>query len=844
MSRYNNSIPEEELKNRIAKDLFANYDCTPILGKIDFCAAQRAEHTLTRNNEDKEIISLLWAEAKRGIVADIYKPFVQLILTIGKARTFEAYLPPPFLAAFDAEKIAFISYKEILPFFSLNDFNWNVTPSDESSREFELLYNAVKATLDKTAYLFRYDVHETELREFIRQHLSESSELIQINKNNFVSVYQRWTQSVKPSIDVDWNILKERGLIDGDFFLADLISENNQTIKEALFVLLRDNRYVVDRKIDAGGLFTSSEVFFKDRQKAHTQFWEHYQRPPKEEFWDYIVNRRDLLVPQDLRERKGSFFTPQIWVELSQKYLADLLGENWQEEYYIWDCAAGTGNLLNGLTNKYNIWASTLDKQDVDVMKDRIKNGANLLESHVFQFDFLNDEFDCGKLPPDLLAIIQNPAERKRLVIYINPPYAEAGNARTPQGTGENKGLVARGSMMHTRYAPTIGSASNEMYALFLMRIYKELNGAILGHFSTLKVVLASNFQRFRDVFQARLKSLFLIPANTFDNVKGHFPIGFFVWDTSQKVAMGNITANVYLNSKECVTQKAIIVFADTNKLLTLFTQDTNKGDGNRTKLGHFSARGPDLQNQHRVFVDNKVMRPASGGLHLGISQNNLFKVSLSFAVRLAVRHTWLNDRDQFLYPQEGWQQDREFQNNCLVYTLFHTQNRISANGGTNHWIPFTEKEVNARLRYESHFMTDFMAGRCASGASTKYEVLSTTQSGDKELTKPIKGTLRSLGEEREFVPTEPLVFSPEATAVFDAGRELWRYYHVQLNANPNASYYDIREYFQGRSEKGKMNAKSEDAEYNRLFLKLKEAMELLRLTIVPKVYEYKFLIN
>ena len=140
--------------------------------------------------------------------------------------------------------------------------------------------------------------------------------------------------------------------------------------------------------------------------------------------------------------------------------------------------------------------------------------------------------------------------------------------------------------------------------------------------------------------------------------------------------------------------------------------------------------------------------------------------------------------------------------------------------------------------------MTDFMAGRCASGASTKYEVLSTTQSGDKELTKPIKGTLRDLGEERAFVPTEPLVFSPEAIAVLDAGRELWRYYHAQPNANPNASYYDIREYFQGRSEKGKMNAKSEDAEYNRLFLNLKEAMELLRLTIVPKVYEYKFLIN
>ena len=219
----------------------------------------------------------------------------------------------------------------------------------------------------------------------------------------------------------------------------------------------------------------------------------------------------------------------------------------------------------------------------------------------------------------------------------------------------------------------------------------------------------------------------------------------------------------------------------------------------------------------------------------LPISKENLISYAISFAVRLAVKHTWLNDRDQFLYPQEGWQQDHEFQNNCLVYTLFHTQNRISANEGTNHWIPFTEKEVNARLRYESHFMTDFISGKLA-----PKELRITND----ELRNKGRGTLGDLAEEESFVPTEPLVFSPEATAVFDAGRELWRYYHAQPNANPNASYYDIREYFQGRSEKGKMNAKSEDAEYNRLFLNLKEAMELLRLTIVPKVYEYKFLIN
>ena len=780
----------------------------------------------------------MWAEAKRGGIADIYKPLVQLILTIGKARTFETYLPPPFLAAFDAEKIAFIPYKEILPFFSQNDFNWNVTPSDEKSREFGLLYDAVKATLDKTAYIFRYDVHEAELHEFIKQHLSESSELIQINKNNFVSIYQRWLAQVQPSIDVNWEILKKNGLIDGDFFLADLLSEKNQTIKEALFVLLQDNRYIVDRKIDARGMFNESTVFFKDHQKAHAQFWSLYQRPPREEYWDYIIKRRDLLVPQDVRERKGSFFTPKIWVDLSQKYLADVLGENWQDEYYVWDCAAGTGNLLNGLTNKYKIWASTLDQQDVDVMKDRIKNGANLLESHVFQFDFLNDEFT--KLPQPLQDIINDPEKRKKLVIYINPPYAEAANRRTVASSGNNREAVATAHKTYQKFSAQIGIARRELFAQFIIRIYIEVPNCILAHFSTLKILQAPTFQAFRDVFNAVLIKSFIVPASTFDNVKGQFPIGFFIWELSQKACLLQTYTDVYSHNNLFLSSKKIVL--DNRKTINEWIIETRKRN-NGLPIGYMVAKGNDFQNNSYNFIINsKRQIPHPRGSE--VNSHNLCEIAIYYSVRHCITATWLNDSEQFFFPRQEWKANRLFQTDCLAFCLFHTQNHITASQGTNHWIPFTEDEVNAKEEFESHFMTDFMAGRGASsGASTKYEVLSTTQSGDKELAKPIKGTLRDLGEERAFVPTEPLVFSPEATAVFDAGRELWRYYHAQPNANPNASYYDIREHFQERNEKGRMNPTSKDAEYNRLLSNLKAAMEALRLKIVPKVYEYGFLI-
>lgn len=88
----------------------------------------------------------------------------------------------------------------------------------------------------------------------------------------------------------------------------------------------------------------------------------------------------------------------------------------------------------------------------------------------------------------------------------------------------------------------------------------------------------------------------------------------------------------------------------------------------------------------------------------------------------------------------------------------------------------------------------------------------------------------------------EKLIFSLEAIAVFNAGRELWKYYHSQPNCNVNASLYDIREYFQGRNDKGKMNNKSSDETYMQLIGNIREKLKLLAEKIEPKVYKYEFL--
>ncbi|MFY7789060.1 MAG: hypothetical protein ACOVQA_14430, partial [Thermoflexibacteraceae bacterium] len=402
----------------------------------------------------------------------------------------------------DAEKIAFVPYSEIYEVFYQNDFNWNVAPSNHDTKEFKLILDRVKSIIDQEALLFTYEKDGKDLKLFIKENFVAGKfgvTKIKVDKNNFISIYTKWLATVKPTIGINWDAAKRNGILDADFYLADLLSKDNQSLKEALYVLLHKTHYELDRKVDEMGMFHPRKASFIDQQKAHNLFWNKYERPPKEEYWDYIVERRDLLVPQDVRERKGSFFTPQIWVELSQKYLGEVLGENWQDEYYVWDCAAGTGNLLTGLTNKFNIWASTLDRQDVDVMKDRIHNGANLLEDHVFQFDFLNDDFDM--LPKELQEIINSPKKRKKLVIYINPPYAEA-----PSKEFQRAGKVAvEQSKTNLKYADLMGQANREVFAQFLMRIYKEIPDCILAEFSKLKILQGHHFIDFRNNFLAEL---------------------------------------------------------------------------------------------------------------------------------------------------------------------------------------------------------------------------------------------------------------------------------------------------------------------------------------------------
>jgi hypothetical protein len=811
--KYKN-IREEELKNKVGNDWFKHYDTTAILGNIDFTVFPMQDNLFGRT-------PLLWAEAKTGNF-DVVTMFVQLILTIGKARTFDKILPPAFLGAFDFKKIAFVPYINVQDIFYLNDFNWNVTPSNHETKEFLLIKERIDKTLKQHTFIFDYEKDSKELDAFIKNNIAKATTAskLKINKNNFIPLYLRWLEIVKPIINVNWDDLKKANILDSDFYLADLFVddkdthsiEDDLTMRDSLFVVFENQGYKISKE-NIKQMFDAT-IALKNKD-TYYHFWKQYKRPPVKEFQDYIIERRDLLVPQDIRERKGAFFTPRIWVELSQKYLTDNLGENWQDDYCIWDCAAGTGNLLAGLTKKYNIYASTLDQADVNVIHERIENGANLLKKNVFQFDFLNDEFipisKGGKMPDSLFDIINNAEKRKKLVVYINPPYAEATSSKTVVGTGENKSGVTTNFKINELLKPKIGSATNEIFALFMANVYEKIPGCILGQFSKMKFVNGSNFKKFKEYFLAEYISGFIVPGDTFDNVKGQFPIGFTVWNTANKSKINTISTDVFDKNGNFNGTKTF--YGELNQNINKWIKSFNATRSNL--IGLIVSTAPDFQHNSQLCILSKQQERYC----FNISLSNIVKTSIYFSVRLCIDAKWLNDRDQFTYPNDGWQTNIEFQSDCLTYALFHGQNRITSSEGTNHWIPFTEYEVNSQDKFESSFMADFIKGKIKEDV-TGNTLFKSAQAGENK----------------------PLEFSEKAKAVFDAGRELWKYYHSQKDVNVNASLYDIREYFQGRNDKGRMNSKSDDGEYMELIGNLRRQLFVLADKIKPKVYEYGFL--
>lgn len=129
------------------------------------------------------------------------------------------------------------------------------------------------------------------------------------------------------------------------------------------------------------------------------------------------------------RQREtGAFYTPKVWADKAAEYLKEFIGKTF-EDCIFWDCAGGEGALLEALPNSVRRIGTTLENEDVTIMKNK--------GIEAYQFDFLDGNFQ--NLP--FWDEVKNNTER--LVILTNPPYVRLPASNQPFAKIHYKNNVA-----------------------------------------------------------------------------------------------------------------------------------------------------------------------------------------------------------------------------------------------------------------------------------------------------------------------------------------------------------------------------------------------------------------
>lgn len=731
----------------------------------------------------------IWFEAKDKANVSSYKMFTQLLHYVQVALDSGERVPP-FLAVIDAEKAAIMKTEDVLPLLKKKDIKWGKSASQYTQEALD----KVSAYIGTHFVSFKIKTHEDEFISTVKAAI-RSGDIIrtQITPDNLKQVFDKWVEMIGREIK---DVAEENYAL---LFFADVMHDGSVSTHENLpSQLLHKNNAPV--------FLLEGKVYELGSKEGYRRFWAIYHKPPKEEYRNYLLERRDSLIAMDERSFKGAYYTPLNVVDKAYDKLSETLGRNWQKKYIVWDMCCGVGNLEVKHSNHRNIFMSTLDQDDVDVMRAT----KTCVSAERFQYDYLNDDITeegtidyslTNKIPLRLREAI---AEKKKILVLINPPYAEATNSNN---TGVNSETQNRKGISTTNISnmakEKYGKASNELYTQFVARIAQEIPNATLAMFSTLKYVNAPTLRQFRENWNAEYKGGFIVSSKLFDGLKGTFPIAFLVWKTDQESAnrkvIDEVLVEVFDKNVDAVGEKSFLNI-DNHKLLTdwvdrvstndedtvplknAITPATAKGDLRGKKwadgaLAWLNCAGNDLQN-----ASTKTMLFSSGyGSARGffVTPNNIRESAVVFSVRRLIKKTWINDRDQFLQPTQ--ELSVEFYSDCLIWMLFSGSNLTAGADNlewdertwsiVNHFIPYTEDEVNAPERFESNFMIEYLS--------------------DKKI-------------------------SSDARDVLDAGRDIWRSYFNDIDPHnireelklnrADVGWYQIRNALKARNRDGYSN--------------------------------------
>lgn len=676
----------------------------------------------------------VWFEAKEKKTSPI-KMFAQLLCYVRDAKLKGEQLPP-FLSVIDREQAAIMETANAVKAIDDSSLDWPSKKALSASAVSSKFVAEIGGYIGTHYVLYDMSTHESEFIESVKNAIKEQKIVrIQITPNNLRQTFDRWCEYI--GVELEGVTREDYALL----FFADIMNDGRRSVQSDL-----PARLFYDGDDPVFSL--RGRTYYLNSTKGYRTFWSIYHRPPAPEHRNELLERRDALLPIDARDFKGAFYTPLQVVDKAYEYLEKTLGKNWQKNYIVWDMCCGVGNLEVKHSRYRNLYMSTLEAADIEI----IKSTRTCIGATVFQYDYLNDDISddgdvdyslSNKMPEGLREAIKDP--KKKLLVLINPPYAEATNfdniADGYRGEeAKNKAGVASLSKVRQTMMTDYGKASNEISSQFLVRLKKEIPNATLAMFCTLKYVSAENFTDFRKQWGAvSYLGGFLCPSWLFDGLSGKFPISFLIWNTGceGKKFPESIQVDALNESLEFISKKRFYAPSKDDRLSKWFKRERSdknlpavplkNGVSVATSKAYITSWSPkaiaymhcasnDMQHAEQMTTLYSSVFGNAHGFY--VTKDNFEKSAMTFLARRVERPNWLNDRDQFYQPTSAVPE--EFIVDSVIWMVFNRCNKSASADDlewdeqtwklTNNFIPFTEQEVNATDKFESYFLSDWLS--------------------------------------------------------------------------------------------------------------------------------------
>ena len=686
-----------------------------------------------------------------------------------------------------------------------------------------------------------------------------------ITEDNFLDVFDYW--------DGLFGQYVRNGRKSSEYFLSD--------IEQGKSIVAQDGQVLF--AVESGAFIPKTL-----QSDKYLHFWQNYEKVSASGMMR-IRQMADRLTEDFRRRFTGEFFTPVEFAEKGLEYIERTVGREWWKrgDVRLWDMAAGTGNLEFKLPSSAlpYCYISTLEEDDAKYCQ-KIFPAATC-----FQYDYLADDvvslgegLPLGfvrKMPPKLAADLANPDIK--WILLFNPPFATANNV------GDNLGKKSKDSVSMTPVralmnAEDYGEASRELYTQFLFRISKEFKErqAYVCMFSPLKYLNSNNDQKIRDgFFQYHYERGFIFPSKAFHGTTADFPVGFLVWNLAvrehlkdQKITLDVFNLDVEKIGTKCVPSvsrdKMLNKWCprpkwDGHSIMPTLSSGIKVMDANKDKRNHVapgflcsvSSNGDDFQHTNSVFI---LSAPYANAGAFSVTPENFDRAMVLYTVKKLPEKNWTSDKDMFYAP--GAELPDEFVVDCVVWAAFSAKNNCAALKDVkyqgdiwqipNQMYPFLLEEVRqwpcghsdiaAQLAAanEDRFLAKWLAERRLCNCGNVETAIS--QCGIEGAQAMSNSAIPQLHNSTIPQSHNPFGLSPEARAVLDAARALYREFYANITHTPwmdwkietwDVGYYQVRNAMKSIIE---LYASTDPLE------KLRDAHDALRVKLLPQVYSLGFL--